>query len=112
MYANEGRLQAAIQKAILDEYPTAWIFHPVGGPYQEVGIPDLLLCIQGLLIGMEIKHQKPGESEEYTRSRVTATQRRQITRIIEAGGMAGAVLTVEEAMDLIVRAFKNERRKS
>lgn len=107
---NEEQLQRRICKRILELRPNAWIFHPVGGPYQTPGIPDLLLCIDGLFIGMEIKFPKPGESMEAARARATPQQRNQIRLINNAGGMAGVVTSVDEAMDLIHRAFvKSER---
>ena len=59
MYVNEGRLQAAIVRAIKKQYPTAWVFHPVGGPYQETGVPDLVICADGWFVGIEIKNPRP-----------------------------------------------------
>jgi len=102
---NEAQLQSQIWKAIIGLSPNAWIFHPVGGPYQTPGIPDLLVCVDGLLIGMEIKHQKPGESVEHARSRATPQQRKQIRLINNAGGVAGVVTSVAEAIDMIRRAY-------
>lgn len=69
------------------------------------GIPDLLICLDGLLIGIEIKFPRPGESVEHARARATSQQRRQIRLINDAGGMAGVVTSVQEALDLIRRAF-------
>ena len=102
---TETQLQNRIKKEVKKLRPTAWIFHPVGSPYQEPGIPDLLLCVDGLFIAMEIKFPKPGESIEHARGRATIQQRSQIKRIIAAGGMAGVVTSVDEALDLVHRAF-------
>ncbi len=55
---------------------------------------------------MEIKFPHPGESIEHARERATPQQRQQIRRIVNAGGMAGVVTSVEEALDLIHRAFR------
>jgi hypothetical protein len=104
-YVDEAALQRAIVKAILKLRPNAWVFHPVGGPYQQPGIPDLLICIDGLLIGMEIKHKKYNESLEHARNRATPEQRRQIRLINASGGMAGVVTSVKEALNLVNRAF-------
>jgi hypothetical protein len=68
-------------------------------------VPDLLLCIDGLFIGMEIKFPRPGESVEHAKKRATPQQRNQIRLINNSGGMAGVVTSVAEAMDLIHRAF-------
>lgn len=102
---NEEQLQTAIWAMIIRKWPTAWVFHPVGGPYQKPGIPDLLICIEGLLIGMEIKHPKVTESVEHARQRATPQQRKEIRAINSAEGMAGVVTSVAEAEDLINRAF-------
>jgi hypothetical protein len=104
-WKNETALVAAIVKAIKKEWPNAFVFKAHGGPMQEPGIPDLLLCIEGLFIGLEVKHQKRTETPEYARSRTTPLQRIQIHRINEAGGMAAVVLTPEEALDTIHRAI-------
>lgn len=103
---NEKQLQDRIWKRIITLAPTAWVFHPVGGPYQTPGIPDLLICINGMFIGMEVKFPHPGESVEHARSRATPQQRAQIRRINLAGGMAGVVTSEAEALDMINRAYR------
>lgn len=75
---------------------------------QMVGVPDLIFCIHGLFIGAEVKHQKPGESVAGARGRATAGQQVQIARINNAGGMSGVVISVEETLDLINRAFEKQ----
>jgi hypothetical protein len=108
---SEKALQGRIVKAIKKEWPGAWCFHPVGGPYQVAGIPDLLVCVQGRLIGIEVKHRKPSESREHALGRVTPQQRHQLNRIIEAGGVAGAVVSVEEAIGLVRSALPPTEEK-
>jgi hypothetical protein len=107
---NESQLVGLITKAIKLNYPGAWIMKVHGSQFQTPGIPDLLVCIQGFMVGIEVKHQKRAESEEHARSRTTPAQRIQIQKIIDAGGMAGVALSVEEALDLISRTI--ERNKS
>lgn len=102
--ANEAALVKKIVSAIHKRHPAAWFLKVVGSPWQMSGVPDILVCVNGLLIGMEVKHQKPGETEEYTRSRATPLQRIQIQKINQAGGMAGVVISVDEALDMIDRA--------
>ena len=105
MPTKESGLVAAISKAIHAHYPQAWVFKTVGNPYQMVGVPDLLLCVDGLLIGLEVKFQRPGESREAALSRVTPGQRGQIHAIRRAGGYADAVLSVDEALATIEAAL-------
>lgn len=97
----ETRLVRRIVTAIEDRYPDAWVRKVHGGPYQHAGIPDLLVCVNGKLVGLEVKHQKPGESEGHARGRATELQRAEIKAMYEAGAIAGVVLSVEEALELV-----------
>jgi hypothetical protein len=106
---NEPRTEAALQRrvwrAVAAKYPDVWIFHPVGSPFQLPGIPDLLFCIEGKFVALELKHQHPGESLSHAMLRVTPQQQRQIDLINVAGGQAAVVTNVSEALDVIERAL-------
>lgn len=104
MPTNESQLVGLICRRLRKVYPGCWVFKVVGSPYQETGIPDLLVCVEGRLVGIEVKFQRPGESIEGALSRATPGQRVQIMRIRNAGGTAGVVTTVEGALDLIEEA--------
>lgn len=103
---NETGLVRKIWTALLQEYPDAWVFKVHGGPMQMAGVPDLLLCIDGVMIGVEVKFVRPGESHQHAVERATPGQRLQIGRIIAAGGMAGVVTSVEETLSLIERGLR------
>lgn len=105
---NETGLVKQIVKAVRAEYPRAWVFKVHGGPMQMTGVPDLIFCIEGLLVGCEVKFKRPGESVTHARQRTTQNQRVQIQRINRAGGIAGTVISPEEALDLIARGFKKQ----
>ncbi len=107
MPTKESGLVANICKAIHAKYPTAWVFKTVGNPYQMSGVPDLLLGVNGLLIGLEVKFQRPGESRQAALSRVTPVQRNQIHAMRRAGCYADAVLSVDEALDSIEAALSD-----
>lgn len=109
MATNEGKLVVEIVKAVHKKYPSAWIFKVVGSPYQMTGVPDLLVCVHGLLCGIEVKFPQPSESIEHARSRATPGQRVQIARINEAGGIAGVAVSVDEAMEIIERGLTNRK---
>lgn len=110
MVTNESQLVGQIMKAIAKEYKTAWLFKVVGSPYQMVGVPDILACIEGLTVGIEVKHQKPHETEDAARGRTTLTQRGQIQRINRAGGIAGTALSVEDAFEIIERGLRRRKQ--
>lgn len=98
-----------IVKAIEHEYPSALVWKIHGDPYQPVGIPDLIICLDGRFIGIEVKHQKPGESRQHALGRVTEVQHRQLERIRTAGGTAGAATSAQEALAVIEEAVNGHR---
>ena len=98
MPTSEAGLVKSIKNAIAKAYPNALIIKTVGNAYQGAGIPDLLVCIEGRFIGLEVKHQKPNESLEHARGRATSHQLNYIKKIRNAGGVGEIVLSVEEAL--------------
>lgn len=67
----------------------AWFFMPIGGAYTTHGIPDIMACWQGRLIGIECK--APGK-----KNTVTALQTIQLNGIQAAGGIAILADSVED----------------
>ena len=104
---NEAGVVRQILKAVKKHYPRAWVMKVHGGPYQMTGVPDLLLCVEGVLIGAEVKFQRPGESRDGAASRATPGQRLQIRNILASGGMAGVVTSADEALQLIERGLRH-----
>ena len=100
-FRTEAKLQAAVIKKARAEFGEVWWFHPVGGPYQRPGVPDLILCVCGAFVGLELKNPHPGESETAARERATALQEHEIRGINAAGGTGRVAVTVEEAMTAI-----------
>jgi hypothetical protein len=111
MPTTETGLVESIQKAIHRHYPDAWLFKVVGSPYQMAGVPDVLVCIEGMLIGLEAKFIRPGETWGHAVARTTAQQEIQIQRIKRSGGAAGTVTSVQEALDLIAQGLERRNRE-
>lgn len=103
VWSNEAQVVHAVRKALLKEWPHAWVLKTAGSIYQEPGVPDLLVCVDGRMVGLEVKFQRAGESEAHARGRASVQQRVHIRRLLRAGGMAEVVLTPEEAV-AVVRA--------
>lgn len=59
-----------------------------------VGLPDLLGCVQGRYVGIEIKH--PDQDHP-----VSKIQYKRIEQIQDAGGIAGVAESIEEAIEII-----------
>ncbi|QGZ16788.1 hypothetical protein PBI_DEWDROP_141 [Microbacterium phage Dewdrop] len=108
---NEAGLVKQIVVAVKKQYPDSWIMKVHGGPMQVAGIPDLLIVVHGLLIGAEVKHQKPRESEEHARGRATPIQRAQIEKLRKAGATADVVLSAQETLALIEQAIITNQEK-
>lgn len=101
MATNETGVVREIVQAVNLEYPGSWGMKVHGSPYQPVGVPDLLFCIRGRFVALEVKHQKPGESREHAAQRATDAQLAQIRGIRRAGGGAEVVCSAEEALHVI-----------
>jgi len=77
-----------------------YYFKPRGGPYStRKGVPDYILCIGGLFIGLEVKTEK---------GRLTAWQEEESEKIDAAGGTH---LTVRpsnwEAIKSVIKGLPN-----
>jgi hypothetical protein len=77
----------------------AWVFKVHGGdnPFQEVGVPDLLCCLEGRFIGLEVK--LPGEKP-------SSRQKVILQRIREAGGIGEVVTSVAEVERILKRSSR------
>lgn len=67
------------------EQQGAWILKTWGGGMQRVGIPDLLVCLNGFFIGIELKASK---------GKATDLQKWNISQINDSGGL-GVILYPE-----------------
>lgn len=97
MASKESGVVDAIRRRIAQVWPNSVTWKMHGSVYMEAGIPDLLVCIEGRLIFLEVKHQKPGESRAHALARTSVEQVRQIRRVRAAGGAACTVLADDEA---------------
>lgn len=90
----EARLVVRIQK-VLEELG-ARSFKIVGSDegFQEVGIPDLLVCYRGFFIGLEVK--QPGAEKD-----VSPRQSLVLKQIEEAGGIARVVSSVAQVRRIL-----------
>lgn len=96
---KEALVKARIKKA-LAAYPEAWWFMPPGMGLGRAGIPDFVGCYMGVLFGIEAK----GEG-----GKTTALQRREMSRIQEAGGVVRVIDHLDdipEAVRCVLRACR------
>lgn len=88
--------QTRIMAAIRQLYPEAFVRKIAAGVYSEQGFPDVLVIIDGLYIGLEIKRPFLGKP--------TPLQLDTIKAIERAGGTARVVCLPEEAAEVIENA--------
>ena len=96
----ERDIVAAIKKYLASLGSDVFFWKEHGGPYGTSGIPDIICCYKGRFIGMECK--LPG-------GRLTELQKRAISKINAAGGIARRVESVEDAKKII--KFIDEKEK-
>lgn len=82
----------------LKSVPDLFFWKEHGGMYGTAGIPDIIICYRGRFIGLECKVGK---------NKPTMLQSLTIRLILQAGGYAMIVRTVEEVKQLI-SAFEQE----
>lgn len=100
MTQPETRVQQAIQKAIK---PRGWfVFKVHGSELMMAGLPDLIVCAEGLFIGLEVK--VPSK-----RDNTSPRQKRVHEQIIEAGGEAHVVCSAPEAISVIEAILRNKK---
>ena len=88
----ERDIVAAIKKYLASLGSDVFFWKEHGGPYGTSGIPDIICCYKGRFVGMECK--LPG-------GRLTELQKRAISKINAAGGIARRVESVEDAKAII-----------
>lgn len=94
----EARLTNKIKAAIQEAYPGCFAVKVHGGPYQTAGIPDLLVCVEGRLVGFEVK--VPGRENTLT-PRQDAT----LKALRRAGAVAAMVTSSRQALTILEEAL-------
>lgn len=79
-----------ILDALRHRFPDAFFAKIHGGPFQMNGLPDIVGCVEGRFIALEVK--LPGEPHPLSR-----LQDYILDRIDKAGGLTAVVHSVEEA---------------
>lgn len=88
---NESDITKSILK-YLKTLPRCFFWKEHGGIYGTSGIPDIIVCIDGRFIALEVKTQK---------GKTTPLQNAAIRKICSSGGFAFVVRSVEEAKNAI-----------
>lgn len=63
----------------MDKLPNTWYFKVWSGPYSKSGIPDIIACVNGNFVALEVKAENGHASE---------LQKRNVKLINECNGIA------------------------
>lgn len=86
----ETLLQLHIQRRLRERWPTCYVRKIHGNEFQHSGIPDLICCVEGLFIAIEVK--RPGVP-------ITKMQQNEAREILSAGG----IWMIGESTDQVTR---------
>ena len=95
---SETHLQTRIRRAILQHFPGSWMVKIHGGPMQAAGIPDLIGCVEGRFVALEVK--LPGGKHP-----VSPLQTQVLRQIKRAGGVARVVTSEEDALSILSESY-------
>ena len=103
-YKKESDLVADMRKTLANWFGGRWIkIH--GGPYQEKGLPDILGCLEGRFIAIEVK--LPGKEKT-----LTPSQDKFLESITLAGGIAFMSSSIAYSLDQIGGVFHGKSKGS
>lgn len=92
---SEEAIVKKIRKALQRSVGGFW-FKVHGGPFQMAGLPDLLGCVQGRFIGIEVK--RPSRMKD-----ISPIQERVIHKITLNGGFAIVACDPDTAVEEVTR---------
>ena len=93
----ERDIVTAIKRYLVSLGADMFFWKEHGGPYGTSGIPDIICCYKGRFIGMECK---------LPNGQLTELQKRAISKINRAGGIARRVESVADAQTIIQQIEK------
>ena len=73
----EGKVKTAVRRILVEE--GVYYFSPPANGFGRAGIPDIICCVEGFFLGIELKAGK---------GKTTALQDREIAAIKAHGGIA------------------------
>ncbi|MCL2555426.1 MAG: VRR-NUC domain-containing protein [Firmicutes bacterium] len=97
---RENQIISAI-KAFLKSIPNCYSYKTHGGFYGSAGLPDIICCIGGAFVAFEVKTDI---------GKTTALQEACIRKIIQAGGTAEVVRSVDDVRAVVEKLTGGESK--
>lgn len=107
----ETKLIRKQRKAAKDKYGSRWTcFKHHGGPFAEAGVHDIIGCLDGCFVSVEVKAPESygGSVERALEKGPTLKQREFAANVIAAGGVAGFAADVEGFMNILAIAARGD----
>lgn len=98
MTGPETRLRKKIVKKLLEIWPRAYIRKIHGNAFQNVGIADLLCCIEGVFFALEVKMKG---------RHATPAQLLEGEKVKKASGYFAVVFSVDETVSFVQKTLKS-----
>src|SRR5271157_905687 len=89
---KESDLSRKIKQALQKEFHGSYWFKTAAGPYQTTGLPDIIGCVNGKFVGIEVKMPKRLDT-------VSVLQQSNLDTITKAGGLSFVATDAKEAVD-------------
>jgi hypothetical protein len=99
MRKPETRLVHQIMEALEKAFPGIYLRKIHGNPYQHAGIPDLVGCVEGYFVGLEVKTDD---------GKTSLIQELEGKSIKKAWGIHGVVTSPEEAIILVANSIEGK----
>lgn len=82
-----------------------------GNEYSEAGVSDLLCCLDGTFVAVEVKAPESygGSKDRAVTEGPTIKQRAFLQRVVDAGGIGAVVASVEGFMEVLRLVADNEQ---
>jgi hypothetical protein len=98
MAKAETRIVHKILEALRGSFPGCYLRKVHGNPYQHVGIPDIIGCIDGYFFGLEVKTES---------GKTSKIQELEGLEIKKSGGCFSVVTNPEEAVRFVRGRLKD-----
>ena len=102
---REKVIENRIKDTLTTMYPNVWFFKHAASAAMKVGIPDIVCCIKGHFVGIEVKQEKGIQSD---------VQKVCMNNIRNAGGEYWIVWSYEDFVqqfNKFARRIKDEKNK-
>ena len=90
----EKQVEKKIKKWL--EQNNHWYFKVHGGAFQKTGVPDIIACVKGKFVAIEVKRSNGGI--------VSELQKAQIKKIKACGGVVGVAHSVDGFLQILKEA--------